>query len=426
MKSTVFTIANCLIALFLMHTDGLAEQNNTQLLEIINRLNRAESSLAQVREAWEKTKIELEDIRKNGAGKSKKNSDSLKIGGAVRMNFVHADYVSSGNQHRNGDFDFDIFRLDVTGEKDGILISAQIRFFQYMYALRHAWVGHAFDENRQLHIGIVPLVFGNIPYNSNNYFFSANYYLGLEDTQAAGIHWQHRGKTLDVDLGFYKNDDMGGIDGFVSNRKESYTYSIIGTDLNTTTNTPSNALAENDTTSLRIATKFFEGRKNNLEIGLSGLHGDIVSSTASVGKRYAYALHSVINVGNLNFKLQATKYKIDLDSKITKITVGAYAWNNQIASENDSYTANIAYTQKVDFGALKSLVFYNDYSHVTHKSGNLEETVMNVTGVALSAGAVYTYIDFINAKNMPFIGGDMAGDTKDWNQRFNINIGYYF
>ena len=70
---------------------------------------------------------------------------------------------------------------------------------------------------------------------------------------------------------------------------------------------------------------------------------------------------------------------------------------------------------------------YNDYNVMTDKSGDRnEDTVMNVTGVAVSAGGIYAYFDLIAAKNQPFIGGSMVGNADDWNTRFNINIGYYF
>ena len=64
---------------------------------------------------------------------------------------------------------------------------------------------------------------------------------------------------------------------------------------------------------------------------------------------------------------------------------------------------------------------------MTDKSGNLQEdTVMNATGMAISSGGLFTYIEYMSAKNQPFIGGSMAGSETDWNHRLNINIGYYF
>ena len=50
---------------------------------------------------------------------------------------------------------------------------------------------------------------------------------------------------------------------------------------------------------------------------------------------------------------------------------------------------------------------------------------MNVTGVGITSGALYTYVDFVIAKNQPFVGGSMAGDGK-MSKRININFGYYF
>ena len=64
---------------------------------------------------------------------------------------------------------------------------------------------------------------------------------------------------------------------------------------------------------------------------------------------------------------------------------------------------------------------------MTDKSGDFNnDTIMNVLGVAISAGALYTYVDLVRAKNQPFVGGTMAGDSDDWQTRFNINFGYYF
>lgn len=62
---------------------------------------------------------------------------------------------------------------------------------------------------------------------------------------------------------------------------------------------------------------------------------------------------------------------------------------------------------------------------ITNKSADLDDTWMNVLGVAVSAGGLYTYFDFVTAENQPFIGGTM-GDNGDTENRFNINVGYYF
>nr|MDP2567201.1 carbohydrate porin [Pseudoalteromonas marina] len=51
---------------------------------------------------------------------------------------------------------------------------------------------------------------------------------------------------------------------------------------------------------------------------------------------------------------------------------------------------------------------------------------MNVTGVSVYAGGLFTYFDFGHAKNQPFVCGSIAGDSSETEKRFNINIGYNF
>ena len=64
---------------------------------------------------------------------------------------------------------------------------------------------------------------------------------------------------------------------------------------------------------------------------------------------------------------------------------------------------------------------------MTNKSGDFDnDTIMNVLGVGVTSGNLYTQIDFITAQNQPFIGGSLAGDSDDTNTRLNINFGYYF
>ncbi|MEM6983415.1 MAG: carbohydrate porin, partial [Pseudomonadota bacterium] len=57
---------------------------------------------------------------------------------------------------------------------------------------------------------------------------------------------------------------------------------------------------------------------------------------------------------------------------------------------------------------------------------NSRDTWMNVTGFSVAAGGLFTYFDLVHGKNMPFVGGSLAGDSSETERRFNINIGYYF
>ena len=91
------------------------------------------------------------------------------------------------------------------------------------------------------------------------------------------------------------------------------------------------------------------------------------------------------------------------------------------------YTANLAYRLPVRCGPVTELLFYNDFNVMADKSGGLQEnTLLNVAGVAVSAGGLYTFFDLLSAKNQPFVGGSLGDDAGNWNTRFNINVGYYF
>src|SRR5690625_1646409 len=91
------------------------------------------------------------------------------------------------------------------------------------------------------------------------------------------------------------------------------------------------------------------------------------------------------------------------------------------------FTGNIAYNLPVEWGPISHLTFYNDYSLITDKSANLADTWMNVTGVSITAGGLFAYLDILNGKNQPFLGGTMDNEHSGrHNRRLNLNLGYYF
>lgn len=355
-----------------------------------------------------------------------KSKDGISVGGAVRTNYSHTSY-SEGNKDRGGDFDFDIFRLNLRGEIGDVSLNGEIRFFDYMTAIKYAYVGYQFSENWQVNAGVTKVPFGNSPYNSNNYFFSANYYLGLEDDFDLGVvfkrsvaeHWQ-------LDLGFFKNDELGGIDGYVDNRSDRYSYDIVGarTAGEGIYDEPGQALGEYNTFSGRYAYHFEQGELST-EVGVSVLSGGLHDGDSRAGDYDAWALHANSQYQNWHLQLQHSQYRYDIDN-VEQVAVGAYSFYDTIAAEATSTTLNIAYDMAVNFGAVTGLQFYNNYGVVYDKSDATANTVMNVTGVSVAAGGLFTYFDWVHAKNQPFVGGSAVGDSGDYEQRLNINVGYYF
>ena len=385
----------------------------------------AEGSTIQRIEQLEQQISEL----KKATTANKKTTSSLKpkikIGGAVRFQYSYEDY-NEANKDRGGDFDFDTFRLDVNGSIGDVTLSAQYRWYQYMDVIHHAYVGYQFNENWQGQVGITQVPFGILNYNSNSFFFSSGFYAGLEDDFDTGVSLLGKFDQHDIRLAFFKNDEQGGIDGYVGDRTKRYSYDVVGIrDFDNNEgiwSAPDQAMAESNTFNLRYAYNF-----SNTEVGVSLLSGDLEGKDGSVGDHNAYAFHVKSKIDNIGIMFQYSNYEYDLDNGSNFVAVGAWAFHDTIPAEAALYNLNLSYNKAVAIGPITNLTFYNDYNLVTDKSGDLkQDTVMNVTGVAISAGGIYAYVDFIMAKNQPFIGGSMASDSDDWNKRFNINVGYYF
>ena len=352
--------------------------------------------------------------------------EGIKVGGAVRFQYSNERY-NQGNRERSGDFDFDTFRLNLDGEVGDVILSAEWRWFQYMNVVHHAWAGYNLNDESQIQIGIHKVPFGVLPFNSHNFFFSSNYYVGLEDDYDTGIKYLYNKGPWDVRLAFYLNDEQGGVDGFVDQREDRYSYDVLGVRSagEGLFDTPAFELAENNTLNGRLAYTFDLGDEFDIELGFSAQNGDLDGGNGSVGSHDAYAAHMVGNYKQWNLQLQASTYEYDLDMGADLLAVGAYSFYDTIPAQADTYTANLAYDLPVNLGPITNLTFYNDYSVITNKSASLEDTWMNVLGVAVTSGGLYTYFDYITARNQPFINGSVAGDGGT-EKRFNINFGYYF
>lgn len=365
--------------------------------------------------------------KKKKQAASAASGEGIHFGGAMRFQYSYEDY-NRNNVHRKGDADFDIFRLNMRGKVDNIELQAEWRWFQYMSAVKYAWLGYDFGTHSQVQVGLTRIPFGNQPYNSHNYFFSSNYYLGLEDTYHMGVEYVYSGNDpWNVQLAFFKNDGMGGIDGYVSNRSNSYSYDVVGVRApgEGIYANPAHPAASIDTAAARVAYTFKPNDDLKLEVGASGLHGGLEGPSSRIGSYSAYALHLNAFYKRWNVQAQATHYRYKVDGGADRLAVGAYAFYDSIAARADSYTFNVKYHQPVQWGPIHGLDFYNDYSLITHKSGQLPSTFMNVLGMAVGAGDLYTYFDFVTARNQPFIGGSMAGNG-GVEHRFNINFGFYF
>lgn len=400
----------------------LAQAQDEDGQSINDRLAELEAEIQELRQRNDRMTEELEDL-----DAEPESEDGISLGGAVRFQYIYRDW-DDGNEDRGGDIEFDIFRLDLDGQMGDVILSAQYRWFEYMEALRHAWVGYNFSDEWQGQIGMVIQPFGVMPYNSHNYFFNSTFYMGMEDNPGAGVRFLRRTDDWDLDFAFIKNDELGGVSGSVRSKADRYNYNVVGIrqEGEGTFEEPNLLAGEHNTFMTRIARKWHFADDRMLELGFSGQYGDFHDGVNSIGDRENWGFHAVYETGPWEFHGQYATYDYDIDVENEGVIVGAYAYYDTIPTSADIYTGNVAYNMPVSIGPISHLQFYNNYSLITNKRGFEDDTYMNVTGVAVSAGGLYTYIDFVTAKNQPFIGGSVGEDGGGTNHRFNINFGYYF
>lgn len=358
----------------------------------------------------------------------------VKIGGALRFNYRYKawDYTS---KKINGDMVMDVFKLNVRAKYSKLFLDADYRFYPADFGghfIHHGFIGYQFDTKSEIHIGINQVPFGILPYASHSWFFNLPYYVGLEDDYDTGIKYQYRADNFDFDLAWYKNAEGGKKWQKFSNGKSGYgvdpaRYSYdLGSDWE-----------ELGQLNARVAY-----HKNGHEVGFSAEYGNFIDHTTDQkDAHYSFGVHyhgKMLAKKQLDIKLQALHYNYD-NSRAETITMAAYNYTYDVANSAEILSGGLAYTFDVDWGPISSVQVYENYNYMFKGNDQMNDTQMNVIGMLLTAGPIYTYIDYASGKNHDWLGpwggfgsnGDQYGlgfgepDSK-WRSWFNINVGYYF
>ncbi|MDI6400791.1 hypothetical protein QLX67_02200 [Balneolaceae bacterium ANBcel3] len=374
--------------------------------------------------------------------KQAEDGPSLHVGGAVRYNLMLQNYESDITAN-DGQFTFDTWRLNVVYDNPGgIGLNFEYRFYPTFntHFIKQGWLEYQFSEYTEVQLGVTQVPFGNLMYNSNSWWFSLPYYVGLEDDFDMGIKMTHRNERYQLDLAyFYQHEPQGP-----PNLAARYSYDVLP-DGNAT-------LQERNQFNVRGA--YFT---ENGEFGVSLQYGQLYNSVLDqFDHRYAAALHGDFTFGNFGIKPQVLYYNMDAvndqGDDISTVFMGAYAGTYQVATEAWIATLGLSYSMDVSWGPITNVTFYNDISYMEKLVGednslladgtdlqlgsNFEHSIQNITGFLVSAGPVFTYFDIAQGYNQPWLTddfgvgagaghGDLGGEA-EYNIRFNINIGFYF
>lgn len=362
------------------------------------------------------------------------DESSLSVGGAVRYNVILTDYEDGSIDNNDAQFTWDTWRINVNAENNGVKLNFEYRFYPTFntHFVKQGWIGYDFNEKDNIQIGVTQVPFGNLQYNSHNWWFQGPYYVGLEDDHDMGIKYTHTADNWDIMAAyFFQPEPAGPASGSASfgfGGSGRYSYDIVPT--GNQTNYERNQL------NLR-GTRTFEIDNGDINVGASGQVGQIWNQVLDeTSSRYALAIHTDINYGNWNFKGQFTNFGMDAQDdngqSIDAVMMGAYASPYPVATEMNMYSAGLSYSYDVDWGPITNLNFYNDYTYFQKNIDGFNDAHQHVLGFLLSAGDVYTYFDIARGSNHPWLtesfGQGLGQGLNDarWNTRFNINIGYYF
>lgn len=364
---------------------------------------------------------------------SKKST--LEVGGALRFNYNLSSWKPA-QITRGGDFGFDVFRINVKAQHKGVKLNAEYRLYSSGFGggmLKQGWVAYDFSKKNEIQIGLTQVPFGITQYNSHNWFFSINYYLGLEDDHDMGVKYKHRGDKWDYDIAFFKNAEELSFGNLSDVSDSRYSYDVSSINLGGNMELRNKEVNQ---VNGKVVYKF-GNEKAKHKIGASGQFGGLYNlDTKKMGQHYSMAGHYELNAGAFDLKLQATYYKLNAKNPVGQpnnmIAMTAYGAPYLIAAEGNTYTIGMAYSLPVKWGAISNLQFYNDFGVLDKSKKDFESSFMNVTGVLITAGNVYTYLDFAAGKNQPWLGDvwttafAKGTPNADWEMRFNINMGYYF
>lgn len=346
------------------------------------------------------------------------DEDYVKFGGAVRYNIMDPSW---NNDNTDPQFTWDTWRLNVDARTAGVDLSFEYRFYPNFdtHFIHHGYLGYGLSDDLYMKLGVSQVPFGITKFASHSWWFQIPYYLGLEDDYDMGIKFDYTGiENLELNFAYYHQPEPRG----TPNAAARYSYDI----------TPSEDASLKEVRQLNVRAAY--NISENIEVGASGQFGQNYNYFLDEAEASnAYAAHLVADFGGLNFKGEYISYdfgaKDDAGNDLDAVQMGAYAGNYNVAAKGDIMVAGLAYSIPVDFGPVSSIQPYVDYSVITKANENFNNSEQLVPGMLITAGSIYTYVDYAMGKNHPWLGGaDLAAGSEEaeWESRFNINIGYYF
>lgn len=376
------------------------------------------------------------------------------IGGAMRVNYVNGDYVTSGEQPQRGgnggNFELDTFRLNASLDYEQVTGKFEYRWYNGYNFLHTGWIGYDYAEGGEVQVGVTRVPFGSGAYGvSQSWFFDQHYYLGLADDMDLGAKYLVTRGNWNLAFAYFLSSE-GNWNG-ASEDSARYSYDSVKWTSGLATNgdvitTAANGYEEKNQFNLRAIYQMQDAAIPS-DIGISLQYGELSGvGGAEDGEQWAASAHMVNSYNDFTLATQLTRYEMNIgdDNSLGTdklIPLGAYDFAWPVATKAWIPAASLSYKYTTtQLPWLDYVLPYIEYSSIVKDEDEFNDSEMISMGAAWAHGGWYIYTDLVHANGNLFIGnigddysnisdgvGDFGANGNDrWNTRFNINLGYYF
>jgi hypothetical protein len=415
------------------------EELQSRIEALEQQLTAARSELEQAQAGGQATDAvsgaPQEEAAEADDGSTAAGKSTLRVGGAMRVNYAFGDYgpATGGPSRAEGDggnFALDTFRINLDYSNGPLLGKAEYRFYDGYHFLHTGWLGYDFADGSQIQAGVNRVPFGPGPYGvSQSWFFDQHYYVGLADDMDLGVKYLLPHDNWQFDFAYYYTDE--GSWAGDSRQSARYSYDVV--------NESGTGYEERNQFNVRGIYSFETGPLAN-DIGLSLQYGQLESNgLQDDGDHYAVSAHMVNRWDNFTLATQLTRYSYDVDAAqplgtADLVQYGAYDFPSTAAAKAWIPAISLSYrkeTPGIDW--LDYVVPYIEYSAIIKDRSSFNDSELFMLGAAWANGGWYIYTDLAWSNGNEFIGGETpygdrlgANAVDDWQYRFNTNFGYYF
>ena len=379
----------------------------------------------------------------------------IKIGGALRINYVYGTYGDADNPHRRGekigDADLEIFRLNADLDYQNVISRIEYRWYDNYSMIHTAWLGYNLGDLGTLKAGIVRVPFGPTAYGiSTSWFFDQHFYVGLADDPDLGVRWTNTFDKLALDVAYYP---MGEFQTDGSSLKSSlYAYDIVTWEEkvdakgNVEWGAGENGYNEQHQVNLRAIYSVENVADVGASLQFGMLKGTNVGDDDS-GNHYAVSAHMKNTVSDFTLYSQFSYYAHNITDTppwgtADLIPMGAYDFAWPVASKGLIPAVSLRYggidTSGISW--IDSVTPYLEASTILKPGTDYTPSTMVILGASWTLlGNLYLYSDLALSNGNFFVGndgdaysnintvGDFGANGNDkWNVRVNLNFGYYF